>query len=414
MSSTVSTTSIPQLLRDRRWGPIAVGNVLGLVGFWNFSIIGAVLIQKQTGRVLMVALFTSLQFGFSLLISPITGRLFNRMGTRRSAAYSTAAVAIIAGAFAAMELAGATSVGLLLLGTTVVGISSAITTPALQVLMQERLSRDEVARAVVIQAGGMTIARAVGPAVAGLWLLVGVPVGGFLTFCLGYLVLVLAIIFSRSTPAVGRPSSRTARGRVLAVITTHPDRVAITTFLAATFVVAWGTDPVNTLLPALTEVRGFGQVGVGRIASAFGVGAALATLVSARLISSMSAMRLAGTGLFILGIGIGAAGLADGLAVATAAMAVAGIGFVIAFTTITTRLQRWSGDDARYVMGIWSAAFIGGRLPASLVNGLVADAFGPITAMCLVGVAMGVAALLLFRRTHTDSATPSPHTKEPA
>jgi hypothetical protein len=71
-------------------------------------------------------------------------------------------------------------------------------------------------------------------------------------------------------------------------------------------------------------------------------------------------------------------------------------------TSVTSRLQQVATDAHRaHVMGLWSAAFIGGRLPASLANGALTDAVGVSLATGTVGLALmagGTAALWLLAR----------------
>lgn len=65
----------------------------------------------------------------------------------------------------------------------------------------------------------------------------------------------------------------------------------------------------------------------------------------------------------------------------------AGTGFLLGLTDLTTTLQESIDDhDRPRVMGLWTVAFLGARLPAATLNGAVADLFGLSVAMALVAL----------------------------
>lgn len=399
MSGSVSSGGAPtppsvlELLRDRRWAPVAGGSAIALVGFWIYSILGAVVVYQLTGRTLLVGVLTALQFGANLLVAPFAGLVLDRVGLRRGMVLSTASSAVAGLVLSGAVLTDRLSLPLLFVAATVTGVASALTAPGLQSMMPRVLALHEVPTAIVVHSGAMTVARAVGPAVAGVWLALDGYAAGFACHGLAYACFGLGVLVTpvREAEVDGPRGLRRAWTYVL-------QRPMLSSLLGATLLVAWGTDPVNTLLPALANRLGGGESLVGVLASSFGAGALAATLGFPRASARLSYPRLGGSGLTLLGLGLLVAAVAPGAAVAIVAFMFGGIGFVGALTAVTSQLQANVEPRFRsHVMGLWSAAFLGGRLPASLVNGAVADAVGVRGATAGVGLMLVASGLLGVR-----------------
>lgn len=386
--------SVGSLLTDARWRPAALGSATALIGFWVYSIVGAVVIYQLTGRALLVGVFTALQFGANLLVSPFVGILLGHIGLRAGMLASTGTCSLVGVVLALAAATDRLSLPLLLSATALTGITSAITTPGLQSLMPRALQIHEVPTAVVIHSGAMTVARAVGPAVAGGWLAIDSHAGGFAFHATAYLAYAVGV--ARVPLAEAAPGTTGGLARAWRAVRESP---SMRLLLGATLLIAWGTDPVNTLLPALAERLGGGDSLVGALASTFGAGALIATAIYPRVSVRARFSRLGGGGLVVLGATLGLVALAPTSASAAVALLVGGAGFVTALTAVTAQLQRIvAAEDRSHVMGLWSAAFIGGRLPASLGNGALTDAAGVTVATAAVGAALVIGGLLLGRR----------------
>lgn len=144
---------------------------------------------------------------------------------------------------------------------------------------------------------------------------------------------------------------------------------------------------------------------VGLLVSAFGAGAVATAMVVGRLRRRWSQRALGIAGLTGLSLGMLTLSASQSPAAALAALALAGIGFLLAITALTTRLQQRVPEELRgRVMALWSLAFLGSRPLAALLDGALADLLSPHRATAVAAVIPLAAALLLWR----EPAQPSP------
>ena len=117
----------------------------------------------------------------------------------------------------------------------------------------------------------------------------------------------------------------------------------------------------------------------------------------------------------MFGLGVVLFAVSPAPALAAGALALSGVAFLGAITSVTTRMQRGIAEDMRgRVMALWGVAFLGSRPVAALINGAIADAAGPRTASVLAAAValMGALVLWVSRRTlngdHVREAVPPP------
>src|SRR5690606_21981142 len=118
----------------------------------------------------------------------------------------------------------------------------------------------------------------------------------------------------------------------------------------------------------------------------FGVGAVVASVAFEPLRRRFSQHGLSWGGLAVLGGSMVLAAVSPDRWSATAVFVVAGAGFLLAMTAVTTRIQRRVPEEFRgRVLALWSVAFLGTRPFAALVNGGLADLVGVRLAVLFCG-----------------------------
>lgn len=375
MSSSLSSWRV---ITDRRYGPYLAGNFTSNVGNWFQNVAAGIVVFQITGSNTLVGSVSVLQFLATLLLSPWSGSLADRFNRRKllilaQAISATGAVglAIWVGLEGVDDLPGVWPV---LAATGVIGLGFAVGVSAMNALIPSLVEPDDLDEAIALNSASFTVARAIGPALAGV-IIAALGAGwafGINAFSFLPLIVILAFISPR-------PVERPAGDRsVRAGLSYVRDDKSMLWLVLTTLTVGWAGDPVNTLAPAYADLFGRSEAFVGLQVASFGTGSAVASLgVGAvrRRLGQESTTRL---GLILLGLGLVGYAAAPIEALVLTALPVAGVGFLFGVTTTNSNLQGRLHEDMRgRVMALWSMAFLGSRPLAGLIDGAVADLISP-------------------------------------
>ena len=218
------------------------------------------------------------------------------------------------------------------------------------------------------------------------------------------LVVLLVITPRRSVEPESDEDESVVRG-VLDGVAWIGDHRQVVLVLAATLLVGWTSDPFSTLMPALAESLGGGEATVGLLVGAFGLGAAATAPLSDRIRDRVGRGRYVPLGLLVVAAGLAALAAAPFTAVALAASAATGGGFLLGVTGTNTELQRALPEELRgRVMAWWSVAFLGCRPAAAAVDGVVAD-LTDVRVAILVAAGVALAGGVAFWRKGLATTT---------
>jgi MFS family permease len=387
------------LLSDRVYGPFLFANLVSNCGNWIHNVAAAVVVFELTGSAIAVGAVSGCLWAGSLLLQPWAGALTDRYDRRRMliagqavALVGALAVAVPSIVVGAEDLPGPWPI---YLGTLVIGIGVAFSMPAMQALIPALVSDRELDQAIALNGVTFNLARAIGPAVAGLILLeadasvaFAVNVASF-----GALILVLTAIRPRSAQEPPRGDLSVGAG----IRWVRADRRAIV-LLASMVAIGFATDPINTLTPPFAELLDGGAALVGLMVTAFGSGAVAAAFLVEWIRERIGRQQAASAGLAVLGGAIAAFAFSPVPAYAIVTLALAGAGFIVSITSVTTQLQERVPDLLRgRVMALWGVAFLGTRPVSAVIDGAIADVASP-RAAALAMAATALAAALLQGR----------------
>jgi MFS family permease len=397
------------LLRDRVFGPFLAGNLVSNCGNWIHNVAAAVVVFELTDSAVAVGAVSATLWAGSLVLQPWAGALTDRYDRRRMliagqtiallGALTVAVPSVIVGA---EDLPGPWPI---YLGTLVIGIGVAFSIPAMQALIPALVADRDLDQAIALNGVTFNLARGIGPAVASLILLEGDASLAFVinTASFAFMIAVMATIrprFEREPP--GRDRSIRAGLRWV-----RADRRAIV-LLATMVAIGFATDPINTLTPPMAEEVEGGKGLVGLLVSGFGAGAVLTAFFVERIRERIGRERAAAAGLATLAAAIGAFAFSEIPAYAVATLALAGGGFIVAITSVTTQLQERVPDPLRgRVLALWGVAFLGTRPFSATIDGAIADLASP-RAAALAMAAAALAAALVQGREAERPAEPRP------
>jgi MFS family permease len=389
------------LLRDRSFGPFLVGKVVASIGIWMFATVAGVVTFEITGSAVAVGLVAAAQFTPQLLLAAYAGSWADRHQNLHQLTISYALACLVCLVVTAHALAVRTMddvrMAVLVPCCVLVGAGIAIGGPMMQMVIPAIVEPAELSVAMTMDSMPMVIGRAFGPALGATVVVVAGAAPAFLLTgaCFGLFALCLLLVrMPPPTLALGETSVRSG----LRFIRQDP---VVWRLLVGTAAIGIGCDPVLTLAPVISEELVGSPDLVGALTGAFGVGAGLGILVldGLRRLLAIGVTNVVGLG--VLAGGLLAVAACSGSEIGTiVAVAVAGVGLTVAFTSTTTLLQAHVPASYRgRVMSLWLVAFVGSRPLAAAVDGVVTEATSVAAAAVLVAGVVAAAAWLSRPRT---------------
>lgn len=389
-----------QLLADRDFGGLFWGKLVSIVGIWAFSVATAIAVFDATGSTLAVGVVAGAQFVPQLVLAPASGSWADRGDPRRQIVLGRILCLAGTGTLAAwVHLAaptGWTLAGGVLVGSLTVGLGFAVGGPAMQSVVPRLVTRDELPRAMGLNTAPMTVARVTGPVVGAALVAAVGPAAGIGAAALGQLVFLVLLGVVRIPAAAPRDrdtdySIRAAWQHVRA------DKGLLLLLLAVTGV-TFGAEPSITLAPALAADMGGGPALVGALTATFGGGAAAGLLVLSWFGRPERTVTMVAVGLGALTGGMALAAALGWVAAALTGFAIAGAGFTIGLTSLSTAVLLRVPEHLRgRVMAFWMICFVGFRPVASALVGTVSDAASARWAIAATVVVTAVATAAVVR-----------------
>jgi predicted MFS family arabinose efflux permease len=386
-------------LRHRNYRLYFAGQLVSLVGSWTQITALMWLAHQYTDSARWPAFLAAVQIGPTFLLGPWGGSLADRVPKRGLIMRTQCVFLSCALALLGLYLFDALTVTAMLIVMFVHGIVQAIDLPARLAFVPGLVARADLANAVALNSLLFNVARAIGPALAGVLLALG-PNGTLWCFAINaasYVVVIVALAWIRVPPEASDapPASDVGGFRVLA---RTPGLLALV--LIAGLVGAGGW-PLLPLLPSLSaKVFQTGEAGYGTLLSCIGLGALAGALTVATFATEVRRFILLFGGLLLVSLAMVGLSLTLSLTMASVCAVIFGCGMILFFATGQSVVQLGTADaDRGKVMGIWAMMLSAGVPLGNLVFGPAADEFG-VTKVIVVqaGVISLAAFLLLIRR----------------
>jgi MFS family permease len=361
-------------VRNYRW--YFSGQSLSMIGTWMQTTTQSWLVFKLTGSGTALGVVVALQTLPILLFGPIGGTIADRFGKYRILFYTQGLAGVQAAVLAVLDLTGHLQLWEVYVMAAILGFVNMVDNPTRQTFIVEMVGRDELSNAVTLNSVMVNVARAIGPAVAGVLIAV-VGTGWCFALNAASFVFVLAglkMIDQRLlTPA---PPAARGRGQILEgfryvsrtpVLRNSLLMMAVVGMLAYEFQVSLPLVAKNTL--------GGGSALYGFLNSAMGIGAVVGGLISAGR-TNHSARRLANTALCFGGVMLLAA-LAPDAATELVALLFVGAASVTFLSLGNSTLQLAAEPGMRgRVMSLWSVAFQGSTPIGGPLVGFIGGTLG--------------------------------------
>jgi len=367
------------------------------IGTWFQNVGGVWLMTGFTASPILIALMQTATTLPVFLVGLPAGALADIVNRRRLLLATQSLILVAAAALSILTFAGLMNPPLLLGFTFVLGLGAILANPAWQAINAELVPPDELPAAVTLSSVSYNLARAVGPAVAGLVIAVAGPAAVFLLNAIAYLYVV--VVLFRWHPAPHRavlPSERLV-GAIRTGVRFVQNSPEMQTVLIRTFFFIFPISGLWALLPVIVsqDLR-LGAPGYGLLLGCIGLGAVLGAAVLPqfqRMIPVVDRQVIVST--VVLALVMIALGYLRNLLVLCLIATIGGAAWIMLVSSFNVAAQEASPAWVRArALGAYLIVYQGGTAFGSLLWGAVAALVGDPLAISLaaLGAALGLAA----------------------
>jgi MFS family permease len=374
----------------------AAGALVSNVGTWmqRTAQTWLVLTQITHNNASAVGFVMALQFAPQVVLAPLTGYAADHIERRKLVLATQLALGLLALALGVLIVAGAVQLWQVYLFAFLLGCVTAFDTPARQTFVSELVGETYLPNAVALNAASFNAARMIGPAAAGILIVLMGTGWVFLINAASFAAVLFSLYFLRVQELHRADRSRRPGGGFAAgflYIWRHPElRAAILMILLI------GTFGLNfSIFIATMSVSvfhaGAGQYGLST--SIMAIGTVAGALLAAR--RAKPRIRLLCASATTFGLACTLAALSPGYWIFCVALVLIGVS-VQTFTTSTNSLVQLATEPGLRgrVMAILLAVALGGTTVGAPVIGWIADVFSPRWALGLGGASGFMAAIV--------------------
>jgi len=381
-----------------------MGQSVSMIGTWMQSTAQAWLVLKLTGSGVDLGLIIAAQTLPILLLGPVGGTIADRFGKYRILWWTQAFAGVQALALSLLVLTGGAQLWLLFVFAVLLGLINCLDNPTRQTFVGEMVPRDQLRNAVTLNTVMVNLARAVGPAIAGV-LIATVGIGWCFMLNAVSFIFVLAALRAIHTDELhlADPIVRgDGRGGLMEGFRYVASTPLLRNALLMMALVGTLSYEFQVSLPLMAKYTFHGGAETyGVLTACVGIGAVVGGLIAASR-RNTAASALVRAALFF-GVAIGLAALAPDSLTEKLALLLVGAGSVTFLSLGSTTLQLSSDPAMRgRVMSLWSVAFMGSTPIGGPVVGWIGSAAGPRWALG-IGAAAAIAAAALGWMTLVSS-----------
>jgi MFS family permease len=415
---SVDSRSLWSPLRVPTFRNLLIADVLSDIGTFMQSVGAAWLMVSFGAGPLFVALTqTASSLPFFVLALP-AGSLGDIVDRRKLLLLTEGWMAAVAALLAALTLAGVMTPWLLLAFTFAISAGDAFGTPTWRAVLPELVPKADLAAASALNGIEFNLARAVGPALAGVLIAVAGVGAAFVVNAVSFAgVIWVTARWKRLSRTRVLPAETIAGATVAALRYVRHSR-GIRALTVRAGIVMFFASAILALLPSVAQHVGNSSLGYGFLLGCFGGGAILGALLMQRGRARWSIDGIVTTAIAILGVTVAWTGMVHTLSTLGLLMLLAGATWITFISLFSALVQGMAPDWVRArVVAVFMLVFQGGLASGSAVWGLVGERAGVQAALLWAGVScVATAALSSLWRLPTAPVDISPwnHWRMPA
>jgi len=411
MASREANAWAPLRHRAFRW--LWLGVLISGTGFWMQTVGAQWLLVDAPNAAALVAMVQAAN-SLPIMLLAFPGGVLADSFDRRWLLFTVQVYFFVAGLLlAGLAASGNLPPALLLTFTVALGAGVAVQLPTWQSTVPELVSRAEIRAASRLDLVSVNVARAIGPALAGVVIahLGGVPVV-FALYAGSVVFLAVALLRWRRRPV----QADSVRERFVPALRAgsryvwHEPVVRRIMVRAVLFVLP--AVALWALLPVIATQRlGLSADGFGALFAALGTGAILGALALGRIKGRFSVNILLTVGALLYAAALAGLVTISSFPAALAILVVSGLAWMIITSTLQAEVQlilpAWVRARG---LALYTVVFMGCLTFGSLAWGLVANQIGlqPGVLVAATGVLLGALAGLVLRVPDTEHLDPQP------
>ena len=390
------------------WAPLRIGIFRALwlavlvsnVATWMQTVGAQWLLVSQPNAPILVALVQTADYLPDMVFGLVGGVLADTFDRRRLLMAVQVFLVIVGAALAALTFAGQMPPALLLTFTFLIGCGSVVILPAYQSLVPDLVRRDQVHSAAALASISINIARAAGPAIAGVVIAragVGAVFGlNAVMYLLFLVVLVAWRAPERATLKLPEPFMSALRAGSRYV--RYAPVVRRVLLRSALFLVP--ASALWSLLPLIASQQlALGADGYGLLLGVLGIGAIAGALILPRLRARMSINTLLAASGVTYAVVLAAVVLLKNAVVILIALLPAGVAWIAVLATVNAELQLFLPTWVRARgLSVYQMVLFGAQGFGALLWGVIAVPAGLVpTFLIAAGVMIaGVATMRIW------------------
>jgi MFS family permease len=382
-------------LRSRDYRRFWIGALVSNLGVWIQTIALGWLVYDLTHAATWLGTVSFCGNAPTLVLGLVGGAIADRASRRLLMMASLVALAAGSTTLALLTWTGHLTVAYVIAVAMIAGTATAVYTPAMHTVVPSLVEPELLLNAISLNSVQFNIARAIGPALAGLLYAPIGPGGCFALNACGFVGMALVVRRLRipARPAEAPPPMLRALREGVGYARRHA-LIGPAIFLAA--VMSLFGFPYTILLPAVAHGLGLDARGLGWLMACVGGGAVVGGLAISWLDASGPRTSVLGAVAF----GIVLSAFAVVATVPATMLVLFGLGALqtVTIASMTTTIQHAVHDGMRgRVMSMVTVIFFGFSTAGGLVAGIIGDHSTVPTALASGGVVTAAVAVILAR-----------------
>ena len=374
-------------MRVHAFRALWMAQLFSMIGTWMQTVGAQWLVVDEPNAATLVGMVQAAAMLPTLVLALPSGALADIVDRRRLLVAVQAFQVIVGAGLTVLAATGLLTPALLLTATFLLGVGTTLTIPAYQVLVQELVGREQMRSATALNGVAMNLARAVGPAIAGLLV---AQIGVAAVFGLNavtYLALGAVLLTLQPADVEGDllPERFVGALRAGTRYVRHSPAIRRLLFRTMLFVVPGAA--LWALLPLVaSSLLGLDALGYGVLLGALGVGAVLGAAVLPRVVARLSPSRLVFAAGVVFGAGTAVSALVGNPVVVVVALVPAGLAWLCMLATMNGNLSMFLPGWVRARgLSIYQMVFAGGQGLAAIAWGVSAQWLGLVPTLLAVG-----------------------------